>query len=92
MKVLEAANADQALVLLGKRNDIGVVFTDINMPGSMDGLKLAKAIRDRWPLVKLIITSGLVNPKAADVPSGGKFIAKPYRPEQIKTLIHEMMA
>lgn len=65
--VIEAANADQALEILAKRADIAIVFTDINMPGSMDGLKLAKAVHDRWPPVKLIITSGFVDPAELDI-------------------------
>ena len=56
-QVMEAANADDAIALLEARKDIRIVFTDIEMPGSMDGMKLARAIRDRWPPVELLITS-----------------------------------
>ena len=56
--VIEAANADEAIAILESRRDIRVVFTDIHMPGSMDGLKLAHAVRDRWPPIKIIVTSG----------------------------------
>ena len=56
--VIEAANADEAIAILESRQDIRVVFTDIHMPGSMDGLKLAHAVRDRWPPIKIIVTSG----------------------------------
>jgi CheY-like chemotaxis protein len=55
---LEASNADEAVALLESRTDIAVLFTDINMPGSMDGLKLAHAVRGRWPPVKIIMVSG----------------------------------
>eukprot|EP01035_Chromulina_nebulosa_P042709 gene42709-57821_t len=55
--VLEAANADEAIDILNSRSDIRLMFTDIDMPGSMDGLKLAMAVRDRWPPVKIIVTS-----------------------------------
>jgi CheY-like chemotaxis protein len=58
---VEAANADEAIVILEARLDIRVVFTDIQMPGSMDGLKLAAAIRGRWPPIKIVATSGLVD-------------------------------
>ena len=54
--VLEAANADEAIAILETRSDINVIFTDINMPGSMDGLKLAHAVRGRWPPIKIIAT------------------------------------
>ncbi len=57
-EVVEAANADQAIEILESRRDITVVFTDIQMPGSMDGLKLARAIRGRWPPIKIVATSG----------------------------------
>jgi len=55
---LEAGSADEAIKLLEARKDIQVVFTDINMPGSMDGLRLAHSIRHRWPPVQLVLTSG----------------------------------
>src|SRR4051794_18640125 len=56
--VLEAVNADEAILMLERHSDIRLVFTDIDMPGSMNGLKLAAAVRDRWPPVKIIATSG----------------------------------
>jgi len=59
--VVEAANADDAIEILEVRRDIVVVFTDIQMPGSMDGLKLARAVRGRWPPIKIVATSGLVD-------------------------------
>jgi CheY-like chemotaxis protein len=55
---VEADSADEAITILESRKDIRIVFTDIEMPGSMDGLKLARAIRDRWPPIGLILTSG----------------------------------
>jgi CheY-like chemotaxis protein len=59
--IVEAADADEAMEILEVRLDITVVFTDIQMPGSMDGLKLAAAIRGRWPPIKIVATSGRVN-------------------------------
>jgi CheY-like chemotaxis protein len=78
--VVEASNADRAIAILSRRADIEIVFTDINMPGSMDGLNLATAIRDRWPLVKLIVTSGKNALSDSDLPTGGRFLNKPYSP------------
>ena len=75
---VEAASADEAVALLEARTDIAVVFTDINMPGSMDGLKLAHAIRHRWPPVRVVVTSGRVTVRNEDLPSGGRFLGKPY--------------
>jgi len=55
-KAIEASNVDEAIAILESRKDIRIVFTDIDMPGSMDGLKLARAVRDRWPPIELILT------------------------------------
>jgi two-component system, response regulator PdtaR len=75
-KVIEAGNAHQALAVLEARQDIHLVFTDIDMPGSMDGLKLAAAVRDRWPPVHIIITTGKSRPQ--EMPANALFIPKPY--------------
>jgi CheY-like chemotaxis protein len=77
-EVLDAANADEAIVLLETRMDIAVVFTDLQMPGSMDGLKLAAAIRDRWPPVKVIATSGHYDNRNGYLETGERFLLKPY--------------
>jgi len=77
-QVFEAANADQAIKLLEVHQDIRVLFTDIDMPGSMDGLRLAEAVRNRWPPVKIIITSGHVKIRQEELPVDGHFFAKPY--------------
>jgi CheY-like chemotaxis protein len=89
-EVLEAANADEAIDILESRFDITVVFTDIQMPGSMDGLKLAKAIRGRWPPIKIVATSGHVNVTHDDLPAGGRFVPKPYSPGQLTGLLREL--
>jgi CheY-like chemotaxis protein len=89
---IEAANADEAIAILESRNDICVVFTDINMPGSMDGLKLARAVHDRWPPIHLIVTSGMVTPDAGDIPDDGRFFRKPYQAEQIASALHAFAA
>jgi two-component system, response regulator PdtaR len=89
--VLEAANADEAIQILQSRADIEVIFTDVQMPGSMDGIKLAAAVRDRWPPVKIIATSGRSGDFAKNLPSGGRFISKPYG-QDVGRIIHEMMA
>ena len=89
--VLEAANADQAIEILEARPDIHVIFTDIQIPGSMDGLKLAHAVRGRWPPIKIITTSGRINLRADDLPEGGRFLPKPYGPEEIVGSLHELV-
>lgn len=62
------------------------------MPGDMDGLKLAAAIRDRWPPIKIVATSGLINIRADDLPDGGRFLPKPYSPAQIVGTLRELTA
>jgi CheY-like chemotaxis protein len=89
-EVIEAVDADEAVSLLESVPGIKVVFTDIQMPGSMDGLKLAAAVRDRWPPVALLITSGKVRPPADDMPTGARFIPKPYSPGQLNEQLHRL--
>ena len=72
-RAIEASNADEAIVILESRKDIRIVFTDIDMPGSMDGLKLARAIRDRWPPIELILTSGHFDVPEDKIPERGLF-------------------
>jgi len=88
--VLEASNADEAIAILESRNDVAVVFTDIQMPGSMDGLKLARAVRGRWPPIKIVTTSGQCVVEATDLPEGGRFLPKPYSPMQVSGLLREL--
>jgi CheY-like chemotaxis protein len=90
--VVEAGNADEAIAILEGRPDIRVVFTDIQMPGSMDGLKLAQFVRGRWPPIKIVATSGFVNVGKGDLPEGSRFLPKPYRPEQIVAALRELTA
>jgi CheY-like chemotaxis protein len=90
--VVEAANADEAIAILENRLDITVVFTDIQMPGSMDGLKLAHAVRGRWPPIKIVATSGRVSVTQRDLPEGGRFVSKPYSPNQITGVLRELTA
>jgi CheY-like chemotaxis protein len=80
---VEAANADEAIIMLERCSNIAVVLTDINMPGSMDGLQLSRLIRGRWPLIGLVVTSGRFVAQAMQMPTGVHFIAKPYTPGEI---------
>jgi CheY-like chemotaxis protein len=88
--VVEAANADEAIAILESRNDITVVFTDVQMPGSMDGLKLARAVRGRWPPIKIVTTSGRRIIEETDLPEGGRFLPKPYSPIQVSGVLREV--
>jgi CheY-like chemotaxis protein len=90
--VLEAADADEAVRILERRDDVRLVFTDVDMPGSMDGLKLAAYVRNRWPPIKLIVTSGQITKQEAHMPSGGRFFSKPYDGPLVARAIREMIA
>ena len=87
---IEAGNADEAVALLEARQDIKVVFTDINMPGSMDGLALAQAVRRRWPPVELVLTSGFARVRDEDMPERGLFLGKPYKPNELVGMIRSL--
>jgi CheY-like chemotaxis protein len=89
-EVIDAANADEAIDILEARPDITVVFTDIQMPGSMDGLKLARAIRGRWPPIKIVATSGHIHVNETDLPEGGRFLPKPYSLTQVMGVLREV--
>lgn len=89
--VHEAANADQAIRILENHPDIEILFTDIDMPGSMDGLRLSAAVRDRWPPVKIIITSGKQRPSTAAMPGGALFLSKPYAVDEVAAGVGSLM-
>jgi two-component system, response regulator PdtaR len=76
--VLSVYSADEAITVLESRNDIWLIFTDIDLPGSMDGLGLAATVDDRWPPVHIIITTGQMRPSDDLMPKGSAFLAKPY--------------
>ena len=88
--VVEAGNADDAIRLLETRKDIRIVFTDIEMPGSMDGLRLARAIRDRWPPIELIVTSGRHRIDFDELPARGQFVPKPYSFDVLATTLRKL--
>jgi CheY-like chemotaxis protein len=90
--VYEAANADQAIRMLEVHQDIRVLFTDIDMPGSMDGLRLASAVRNRWPPVKIIITSGHVKIRQEELPVDGRFFAKPYDAAKVVSTLRSLVS
>jgi CheY-like chemotaxis protein len=74
--IVQVGTADDAIAVLETRHDVRLVFTDIDMPGSMNGLKLAAAVRDRWPPVHIMITTGKSRPPL--IPVNALFIPKPY--------------
>jgi CheY-like chemotaxis protein len=88
---VEAVDADEAVAILESRSDIALMCTDIQMPGSMDGLGLARAVHERWPLIKIIVVSGQLNPSKVDLPPGSSFFGKPLQAGQMIAEIHSMI-
>ncbi|WOI56094.1 response regulator [Palleronia sp. LCG004] len=89
-EALEAADAQQAIDILEHRPDIRIVFSDIDMPGGIDGVTLAAAIRDRWPPIGIILTSGYLMPDMRILPGQAVFFSKPYMPEKIAQALYDM--
>jgi CheY-like chemotaxis protein len=90
-EALSAASADEAIGILESHSDVLLVFTDVNMPGSMNGLRLAHAVRGRWPPVELLVTSALGNITARDLPERGRFLPKPYDVATLSEAFHQMV-
>src|SRR6202158_1493524 len=88
---VEAINADDALAILESRSDIELLFTDIQMPGSIDGLKLAYAVHERWPLIKIILVSGQLKLGDHDKPADSRFFGKPLDVKQMIAEMRDMM-
>jgi CheY-like chemotaxis protein len=77
-RMIEAVNADEALELLAADSDIQLLFTDINMPGTINGLALARQVHDRWPHIGIMVASANRVPQSEDLPAGSWFEQKPY--------------
>lgn len=91
-EALEAQDADEAIRILESRTDIGLVFTDVQMPGTMDGMKLSHYIRERWPPVKLLVASGNAIIEESSLPSGSQFFPKPYDDHAIADAIARLLS
>jgi len=89
-KVFEAVNADEALTVLQARPDVQAVVTDIEMPGSMNGIELVQVIRERWPGIGVVITSGRERPGPDDLSDRVAFLTKPYLPETIINVVRQL--
>jgi CheY-like chemotaxis protein len=88
---VEAVNADEAITVLESRSDISLLLTDIQMPGSMDGLKLAHAVHNRWPFIKIILVSGQVHPTDAERPADICFFGKQLGVDQVIAELRTMV-
>ncbi|KTT74618.1 response regulator [Sphingomonas endophytica] len=90
--VLEASSADEALNILETAGEVQVLFTDIRMPGSMDGLQLAEVVHERWPRIRILLTSGDIRPSRDAIPDDGRFLAKPYRFDSLSRELNSLLA
>jgi DNA-binding NtrC family response regulator len=87
-----ARNADDAIERLKGDAGIQLLITDVDMPGSMDGVRLAHYVRDRWPPVKLVVISGKVGLSSVSLPLGARFASKPYQDRQMVSLVRDLLA
>ena len=90
-EALEASDANEAIRILEARPDIHLVFTDVGMPGIMDGIRLSHYIRNRWPPVKLIVTSGKMTIDESHLPMEARFFPKPYNESAIVEAMRGML-
>lgn len=88
---VEAVDADEALAILQSRSDIALLFTDIQMPGSMSGLELALAVHGRWPRIKIILASGQLKLSQSEIPENSRFFGKPLDSSEMIAEIREML-
>jgi CheY-like chemotaxis protein len=88
---VEAVDADEAVAILESRSDIALMFTDIQMPGSMDGLKLAHTVHKRWPPIKIILVSGQLKPANVDIPANSRFYGKPLEAKEMIAELQSMI-
>jgi len=89
-EVIEARDADEAVRILEAAGEVHVLFTDIRMPGSMDGLQLAQLVHERWPAIKILLTSGDTWPALAQIPDDGHFLPKPYRLDTLQREVNTL--
>ena len=90
-KVVEAANVDEALTVLEATEDVRALVTDVEMPGSLDGFTLARVVKQAWPQIGIVVTSGRMAPGPKDLPSGALFIPKPYRPADLVSAVRTVL-
>lgn len=88
---VEAVDADEALTILQSRSDIALLFSDIQMPGSMSGLQLALAVHERWPRIKIILASGQLKLSQSEIPENSRFFGKPLDSVEMIAEIREML-
>jgi len=91
-RVVEAIDAAQALVQLDAHPEVAVLFTDVQMPGELDGVQLARIVHHRRPDVRLVVASGRTRLSAGDLPDHGRFVPKPYRPDELIEVMRDVLS
>lgn len=90
--VLEVASADAALRYLEEKDGVDLLFTDVNMPGDLNGFELSREVATRWPEITIIVCSGAMRPETGDLPPKARFIDKPYSPALVHQVVRELRA
>ena len=90
-RVLEARTADEAFEILKSRPDVHVIFTDVDMPGSINGFEFARLVNQGWPSIPILVTSGKVSPSAGDLPPNASFLPKPFLPEVLARKLEQLV-
>ena len=89
-EVVDAYDADHALLALERRPDVSAVFTDVHMPGRLNGVELARMVHQLRPDVQVLVTSGVMRVQRDDLPEGGHFVPKPNDASQVAQLIRNL--
>lgn len=89
--ILEAETGREALEEIANADIVNLLFTDIDMPGDLDGVRLAHEVSRSWPEMGIIVTSGMAPPGMGILPKGSRFFSKPYSPELVHAAIREML-
>jgi DNA-binding NtrC family response regulator len=87
-EVIATASAEEAIAVLEHRDDVYLVITDIELPGLMNGIKLAAAVKERWPPINIIVVTGYSAPGSDKMPAGSLFVAKPYNAQKMIAAVH----
>lgn len=91
-EVREAGNADEAMAILSAHDDVRLLFSDIDMPGTMDGVGLARLVHERWPRIRLLLTSGHHRLRSSALPDDGKFVRKPWTADMLIGKVRGLLA